>query len=270
MKRMISIFTALGMALCLTTAALAAETYSDIYEAFSAWDSEGYPDYVASVSSTDGSGDALTVLVTSQEGAQELQDTIADTSALTLVVDEDAIPYNTLYEIQEEIIATYMTGTDSPLAGCGIGWYSDEDGQVTGFGSTGLENRVTVDVLEDEYETYKALLEEQYGDAVYVLSVSGYAVAEDAATDAVAIAEDEAEADDAETAGDEDITDAVAIAEDEAEAVEEEAAEEEVATEETDETVVDRVTSMSPAEWVVAILLFGLCGVGYYMMQRRK
>ncbi len=36
------------------------------------------------------------------------------------------------------------------------------------------------------------------------------------------------------------------------------------------ETAVERITSMQPAEWVVAAVLLGMCGFGYYMTQRKE
>ena len=42
------------------------------------------------------------------------------------------------------------------------------DGKVTGFGESGLEKRVVVSVRYQYYEEYKKMLEDKYGDAVYV------------------------------------------------------------------------------------------------------
>ena len=77
-----------------------------------------------------------------------------------------------LYKVYEELLDKYMNDASDAansfiVTAIGVGG-AVIDGQTTGFGESGLEKRVVVTVRYQYYEEYKKLLEEQYGDIVYV------------------------------------------------------------------------------------------------------
>ena len=169
MKKLLSILTALIMTVCLTTTAFAAD-YADIQTAYDDWENlQEYPVWVASVCYTDENPDGLTILVISEEGEAELLSMLDDTSDVLIYVDEEAIPYYTLLSAYSEIYENYFD--EDGVFYLDIGWTVDEDGEVVGFGSTGLESRVEVGVVADYVEEYTALFADLYGDAVVVLEI---------------------------------------------------------------------------------------------------
>lgn len=170
-KKLLCAVCALLSVVCLTTGALAAETYTDIAALYEHWSVTKWPSWVCSVSSTDGSGSRLTVVVESQEAAEKLVGMVADDSTLTVVVSADGYTDSQLQKVQEEIVNKYMTA-GGPVVSVGVGWASI-DGVVTGFGESGKESRVVVGVLEEYVEEYRELLKKQYGDMVYV-EVGGF------------------------------------------------------------------------------------------------
>lgn len=180
MKRLICLLLVLAV---LTVPVLGAE-FGTIYDLWNAWSTEGTtPDWVCGVSSTDGSVDHLTVIVSSAEAEAQLRAMVEDASTLTVIVSETAYSTNALQKIQKEIVAEYMQGDNSPVAGVGVGW-TTVDGEVTGFGESGRESRVVVEVLDAYAQTVGAEIKARYADAVYVETVGGYAVAETAAEEA--------------------------------------------------------------------------------------
>ena len=77
-----------------------------------------------------------------------------------------------LYKVYEELLDKYMNDASDAansfiVTAIGVGG-AVIDGQTTGFGESGLEKRGVVTVRYQYYEEYKKLLEEQYGDIVYV------------------------------------------------------------------------------------------------------
>ena len=77
-----------------------------------------------------------------------------------------------LYKVYNELLDVYMNDASDEanafiVTGIGVGG-AVIDGQTTGFGESGLEKRVVVTVRYQYYEEYKKLLEEKYGDIVYV------------------------------------------------------------------------------------------------------
>ncbi len=77
-----------------------------------------------------------------------------------------------LYKVYEELLDKYMNDASDAansfiVTAIGVGG-AVIDGQTTGFGESGLEKRVVVTVRYQYYEEYKKLLEEEYGDIVYV------------------------------------------------------------------------------------------------------
>lgn len=186
LKRTIFIALAFLMAL-LPGAALAEDAvYADILELYAHWEETGMPDWVSAVSSTDGSADKLTVvLVDGQEDREaELRALLRDDSTLT-VVTGGAYSHAALLRVQQEICDRYM-GEAGVVAGCGVGW-TTVDGKVTGFGESGRESRVVVEVLREHYDEYRKRLEEQYGDMVWVVASDGYVVAEAAMDDSTTV-----------------------------------------------------------------------------------
>ena len=166
MKKTISAAIVFTLILSLATAGYAA-AYDDIQDAYDAWLSDGYPEWVSSVYED---SDAVSVVVTSEDAEDELMDMVDDTSSLAVYVDEDAIPHSELEQVYSDILESYYTGEDSsPVVSVSIGWISDEDGELIEFSSTGLECRVIVEVLSESLEEYEALFEENYGDAVYLV-----------------------------------------------------------------------------------------------------
>ena len=160
------ILCALIGALCLTCAALAAETYPTVDDLYQHWCVTEMPDWVCSVSSTDGSMENLTVVVNSQAGADELASMVEDPSGMDVILSEGSYSHNELMAAQEAITEKYMA-PDGPVVSIGTGW-AVIDGEVTGFGESGRESRVVVGIPEEYAEEYGKLLEKQYGDMVYV------------------------------------------------------------------------------------------------------
>lgn len=149
-----------------------ASQYGSAYDLFAEWEANGYPDYVGGVSSLDGGSELVILLVEGQEDkAEELQ---------ALVDQELHLAYgakysqNELTRINDEIVQEYMINGDGKVVGCGVGW-TVVDGEVTGFGESGRESRVTVSVLDDAAQEIADLFYEKYGDAVVVESTGGIA-----------------------------------------------------------------------------------------------
>ena len=165
MKRFGFIRCAAAVLLCLAlcTAAFAA-TYSDVVALFEDWEQNGYPADVAGVYSTDGSADHLTIqLIGDTDGSREreIRAMLADDSGVAF--EAGTYSEQMLQEINEEIVAAYLNGTDSGVYGCGIGWSNEG-----GFGESGKESRVVVQVDRACYDELSQLFREKYGDAVYV------------------------------------------------------------------------------------------------------
>ncbi len=269
MKKLISVFAVLSLLLCLTIPALAQGEYANVVAAYEGWEVNGYPDYVAVVCYADEGTSTMTVVVTTQEAVATLEELIADTSTMEILVDEQAYSYNTLLAIGEELYIL-MTTTDSIL-GFGLGWSEDETGNAVGYGTTGLECRVLLDLLESEAPLGEELTA-LYGDAVVIT----YYTAEEAEE---LITDDSIAALDLEgvtilVTEEEESEEASALYEEDWYTTESATQEGEAATdadeEEEEETALERITSMSPAEWCVAAVLLGFCGLSWYMMQRRQ
>jgi len=79
--------------------------------------------------------------------------------------------YTELMRVQYEIYIQMLT--DQNIISVGTGWISDSSGNVTGFGESGKENRVVVDVDKSEYARYSAEFEKKYSDKVFAEAVTG-------------------------------------------------------------------------------------------------
>ena len=168
-KRFLACVCALLSAVCLTVSALAAEIYADIEALYQHWSVTTMPEWVCSVTSTDGTLGRLTVTVNSQAAVEQLAAMVEDESTMTVIVSADAYTHAELMKVKEEIVDKYMmnAAATSPIVSVGVGWASI-DGVVTGFGESGRESRVVVGVLEQYAEEYREIFRKQYGDMVYV------------------------------------------------------------------------------------------------------
>ena len=175
-KRFLTCVCALLSVICLSVSVLAAEIYADIDALYQHWSMTEMPEWVCSVTSTDGTMGRLTVMVNSQTAAEQLAAMVEDESTMTVIVSADAFTHAELMKVQEEIVDKYMmnAAVTSPVVTVGVGWASI-DGVVTGFGESGRESRVVVGVLEKYAEEYRETFRKQYGDMVYV-EVSGEVV----------------------------------------------------------------------------------------------
>ena len=173
-------FICIMLVLALLAVPVQAAQYESVVELWNDWSMNGAPEWFCSASSTDGTMDHMTFVVTSAEAEEELWSMLPEDAALTVIVSPDAYPQAELMRIQNEITETYMTGDQPPVAGVGIGW-ATIDGEVTGFGESGREDRVVVNVLADYMDTVGAEIQAAYGGAVYLESTDGYATAEAAA-----------------------------------------------------------------------------------------
>ena len=187
-KHFLGSVCALLSVVCLTVGALAAETYANIDELYQHWSVTAMPEWVCSVTSTDGTMGRLTVMVNSQDAAEQLAAMVEEESTMTVMVSTDAYTYAQLMQVQDEIVDKYMMNAsgEPAIVSAGVGWASI-DGVVTGFGESGRESRVVVGVLEKHADEYRELFRKQYGDMVYV-EVSGEIVLTDStlgAADAV-------------------------------------------------------------------------------------
>lgn len=177
MKKALSILMALAL---LTVPALAfAEDggMNAAQELTALWADENYPDDVGGIF-YDNVSEKCGVLLTSLSDARESE-------IRTLVSDPDSVffvacsySFGELLAVQHEIEDTYLPTGE--LSGVGIGWLSG-DGGVTGFGESGYEMRVTVNVRTEYYDQYAALFGEMYGDKVYVEASGPIVPADDSA-----------------------------------------------------------------------------------------
>jgi hypothetical protein len=174
MKQIRKIWTVLILLVVLTVSAHAAE-FATADDLFASWEANGYPDYVSEVSSTNG-GDELTVTLVAgyEDMADEVRSMVTDQSTLTIATG-GAYSKNELLRVYEAIVQDYMEAGDSNIVGCGIGWQVVGD-QVVGFGESGTESRVTVDVVGGKAEEYAELFAEQYGGMVVVEDTDGIVI----------------------------------------------------------------------------------------------
>ncbi len=152
---------------------VSAAQYGGAQDLFVEWETNGYPDYVAGVYSVDGGAELEILLVEGQEDKAEELQALVDQE---LTLEYGAIySHNELMRINDEIVQAYMMNGDGKVVGCGVGW-TVIDGEVSGFGESGRESRVTVSVLDDAAQEIADLFYEKYGDAVVVESTGGFTV----------------------------------------------------------------------------------------------
>ncbi|MCL2323679.1 MAG: hypothetical protein FWC47_16430 [Oscillospiraceae bacterium] len=142
------------------------EKYSNMYYLYQHWEETGYPDYVGGVCSTDGGMDKLTVLLVDDDDniKEQILSSLVDSSGVSFV--KALYSYNAMKAVQDEIITKYL-GKDDKFYGIGIG-YTSIGGEVKGFGESGKELRVVVDVDESVKAEYTNKFHSLYGDMVVV------------------------------------------------------------------------------------------------------
>ena len=148
MKKTGMLLAALWAAWTLCGGALAAQ-YADVEALLAAWTQEGMPDYVSSVCSVDGSSEHLAILLTpgNEDREAEIRASLTDDSGVTIGVG--AYSWAERERVLHEIAHEHMDG--GAVVTIGDGWIT-MDGQITGFGESGLESRVVVGVLADRAE----------------------------------------------------------------------------------------------------------------------
>lgn len=129
------------------------------------WELNGYPDNVGGVYYDDADGKIVVMLVDPSEAAiAELQAQYADLANDSVRFGESRYSYNEMLAIQ----ANFPDNANNlPIYGIGIGW-TLVDGEVGGFGESGKEFRVIVNVDESALEEARNWFATQYGDIVYV------------------------------------------------------------------------------------------------------
>jgi len=146
-----------------TFTAFASGEFQNVQALFQHWEENGYPDYVSSVYSTDGSG-KLTILLLEREKEDVVRNMLIDESGVSF--GTGSISQKTLLKVHEEILNKYIL-IDPMVYAAGIGWTSI-DGELTGFGESKRESRVIVYVDKTHMDEYKNEFRERYGDVVYV------------------------------------------------------------------------------------------------------
>ena len=74
MKKLTVLILSVAAAMLLSVGASAAGEFKDIEELYGYWETKGYPDYVSSVCSTDGTTSSLMVLLTDPAAEDEIRD----------------------------------------------------------------------------------------------------------------------------------------------------------------------------------------------------
>ena len=167
MKKLICILLIACLAFALNVNVLAAE-FANMYTLLQEWETNGYPDDVGSIYSTDGSPYNFTVQLVGDDieaRADEIRAMLDDPSTVTF--EKGTYTDKQLHEISSEIANTYMTD-GSGVQSVGVGW-----GSNGGFGASGKEMRVVVVADEDRAIDLYQELGSKYGEAVIVEASKG-------------------------------------------------------------------------------------------------
>ena len=189
MKRLLCFLLILCLALSLPIAAQAAQ-FANAYTLLQDWETNGYPDDVGSIYSTDGTPYNLTVQLVGdnfEARAEEIRAMLDDPS--TISFEKGTYTDKQLHEISAEITDAYLT-EGSGVQSVGVGW-----GTNGGFGESGKEMRVVVRADEAHAIDLAQELGSKYGDAVIVESSEGKPELTDATDEATEEAMEEAPAD---------------------------------------------------------------------------
>ncbi len=131
------------------------------------WSADGYPDDIGGVVWDDATGKPIVLLVNgTPEREAELKALVGDDVAILPA----KYSYNELLALQDSINENDIlnqTG-DAEIYGCGVGWHWNKDlNTTTGFGDSGKEMRVVINVAEGKLDVYREKYA-QYGDKVFV------------------------------------------------------------------------------------------------------
>ncbi|HHT25247.1 MAG TPA: hypothetical protein GXZ76_07015 [Clostridiaceae bacterium] len=147
-------------------------TYENIVALYEHWETNGYPDYVGFVYSTDGSSNNLTVLLVEDDGTAENKIRSMLISDAGLSFGSAKYSYNELLAIADEISSEYLE-KNNLFYGLGVGWGGAGDG-APGFGNSGKEPRVVVGVDKSILTEYTKKFEKLYGDRVVVFESEAF------------------------------------------------------------------------------------------------
>ena len=165
------LLSVLLLAAVLAGSALAAE-FPTVMELYNDWETNGYPDYVAGVYSTNGGWEMTVLLVEGYDDkAGEVRAMVDSTDGLTIETGAK-YSHNAMMAAYEEIVDTYMVNGNGDVVGCGLGWHT-VDGVTMSFGESGRESRVVVGVKPDKAQEYADRFAAEYGDMVVVETSDG-------------------------------------------------------------------------------------------------
>jgi hypothetical protein len=148
------------------------DTYENITALYEHWETNGYPDYVGFVFSTDGSENNLTVLLVGDDGTAENQIRGMLISDSGLSFGSAEYSYNELLAIAGEISSEYLE-KNNLFYDLGVGWGGVDD-VAPGFGASGKEPRVVVGVDKSILTEYTKKFEKLYGDKVVVFESEAF------------------------------------------------------------------------------------------------
>lgn len=183
MKKAISLILILVLLFSLSLCAGAEEktSFANAVELMEYWGEVGYPDDVGSIYSTDGTANNLTIqLIGDTDGSRAAEIAAMLDDPGTVTFEAGLFSDHDLHAISENI-RTELMPNDDGIKSCSVGW-----GKKGGFGVSGQELRVVVNVDEARVEEYAASLAQRYGEAVVV-----EAAREQAASEAQSVSDSE-------------------------------------------------------------------------------
>ena len=135
---------------------------------FEQWEREGYPDDIGGrfFDSYTGSVGILVVDPTPQRIAE-----LREMFGSDVIITPSKYSHNELRRVHSEISEMMFSNPDSGIYGVGIGW-TRTDGVVHGFGESGKEFRVVVQVDESAFDHYSIGFMNRYSDRVFIEAVS--------------------------------------------------------------------------------------------------
>jgi len=132
------------------------------------WEMEGYPDDIGGKYYDSGFGTyGVLVVNPSAKRIKELHE-LFEAHGIDVIITPCKYSYNELRQVQNEITEMMISNPDSGIYGTGTGWSSENRG-VQGFGDSGKEFRVVIDVDESVFDHYRVGFANRYGDRVHVV-----------------------------------------------------------------------------------------------------
>ncbi|PRY83606.1 hypothetical protein [Alkalibacterium olivapovliticus] len=129
------------------------------------WETNGYPDNVGYVVMHEDQETFIIGLVENDDVAQdEILSQIPESD--NVAFEEATYSYNELLAVHGEV-GELVRDDETPVYSAGMG-FRVVDGEVTGFGESGNEIRVTVGVEPEFADEYADQLEAEYGDRVHI------------------------------------------------------------------------------------------------------